>query len=234
MDDFKEVEMKFVINGLLLVAILCCAPVLADNPKKIRVIGYAPHPAIERHYLHIIKQSYANIGLNPDFVPISDKRSIRMLSENKLDGLVVRTENIIQNNPNFIPVPPALGIVEITLICQKEFICDTKLFDNPDRSLGLVAQEEYYQELLKGKTINIYEVGDYKRMQLMFEQKKLDVIIMVFDLNTRNSKSIPSNTYTLTKRKGFHMIHKKFDYLVPSLSESLTKVLEGHKFNNAF
>lgn len=222
-----------LVKSLLLSTYFIFNTAIADDSNKISVIGYAPHPAIEQHYLHIIQQSYLKIGLNPDFVPVSDKRSIKMLSENKLDGLVVRTENIIRQQPNFTPVPPALGIVEITLICQQQLTCNTDIFNNSDKILGLVAQEEYYQELLEGKKINIYEVGNYQRMELMFKQKKIDAMIMVFDLNTQDIKSLKLNTLTLAKRKGFHMIHKRFSYLIPKLSPSLKQTLAEHDFNKS-
>lgn len=225
---FIGVKMKL---KLLLTLFLACHSSVATENNSINVIGYAPHPAIEQHYLQIVKESYARLGIYPDFIPVSDKRSFKMLSQNRLDGLVVRTENILNEQDNYISVPPSLGMVEITLICQQSIACNKKLFDDPNKILGLVAQEAYYQELLKNKAINVYEIGDYKRMEQMFEQNKLDAMIMVFDLNTQNITSLGLNTFTLAKRKGFHMIHKRFRHLIPNLTQSLSTSLAAHKFN---
>lgn len=221
--------MKFRL--LLTLLIFFCFSLFANNNRPIKAVGFASHPAIQNHYVKIVKNAYLNIGLEPDFIPVSDKRSIKMLNENKLDGLVVRTDNILSQYPDFIAVPPLLGVVEISLVCQQGVVCDADLFDDKNKILGLVAQEEYYRELLDNKQINIYEVGDYQRMERMFAQKKLDAMIMVFDLNTQGKSFLQLNRFTLEQRQGFHIINKRFSHLIPKLSQALAKSLAAHDFN---
>jgi hypothetical protein len=216
----------------LLFPIFClfCNYVIAKQDSTITAIGFASHPAVVKNYLAVVKQAYVKIGINPDFIPVSDRRSIKMLNDGQLDGLVIRGKNITLQYPDFIIVPPMLGAAEIRLICQPELVCDKSLLDDHSKILGLVAQAEYYQELLTGKAINTYEVIDYQRMEKMFQQKKLDAMIMVFDLNTQGIPSPELNTYRLRQLEGFHIIHKRFSHLVPKLSDAIQKSLAQHTF----
>lgn len=209
---------------------LFCNYVTAKQESPITAIGFASHPAVVQNYLTVVKQAYAKIGINPDFIPVSDRRSIKMLNDGQIDGLVIRAKNLLIKYPDFIIVPPMLGAAEIRLICQPELTCDKNLLDDSSKILGLVAQDEYHQELLGGKIINTYEVVDYQRMEKMFQQKKLDVMIMVFDLNTQGTPSPELNTFRLRQIEGFHIIHKRFSHLVPKLSEAIRQSLVQHTF----
>ncbi|MFT6283736.1 MAG: hypothetical protein ACJAXM_000195 [Arenicella sp.] len=102
--------------------------------------------------------------------------------------------NRIELGPDFIPVPTALGYVEVSLVCQSNLICNNNLFNDSGEILRLVAHNEFYQELLKHKVVHIYEVGNYQRLQQMLQQQKLDAVIMVFDLNTQDIPSLQLNT----------------------------------------
>jgi len=219
---------------LLLFCFFChCAIAKQESRQQensITAIGFASHPAVVKNYLTIVKQAYAKIGINPDFILLSDRRSIKMLSEAKLDGLVIRGQKSMGQYPSFIRVPPMLGAADIRLICQQKLLCDKSLLDDSSKILGLVGQDVYYQKLLAGKVINTYEVVDYQRMEKMFQQKKLDAMIMVFDLNTQGTPSPELNTYRLDRVEGFHIIHKRFSHLVPQLSEALGQSLAQHTF----
>jgi hypothetical protein len=214
----------------LLVFCLLCNCAIAKQESSITAIGFASHPAVVKNYLSIVKKAYAKIGINPDFIPVSDRRSIKMLSEAKLDGLVIRGQKTMLQHPGFITVPPMLGAADIRLICQPKLLCNKSLLDDSSKILGLVGQDEYYQELLNEKTINTYEVVDYQRMEKMFQQKKLDAMIMVFDLHTQGIPSPELNTYHLEQIEGFHIIHKRFSHLVPKLSKALEESLAEHDF----
>lgn len=219
---------------LLVFCLLCnCATAKQESAKQEKVItsiGFASHPAVVKNYLNIVKKAYAKIGVNPDFIPVSDRRSIKMLSEAKLDGLVIRGQKTMLKHPSFITVPPMLGAADIRLICQPKLFCNKNLLNDSSKILGLVGQDEYYQKLLDGKIINTYEVVDYQRMEKMFQQKKLDAMIMVFDLHTQGIPSPELNTYRLDQVEGFHIIHKRFSHLVPKLSEALKESLAEHDF----
>lgn len=214
----------------LLIFCLLCNCATAKQESSITAIGFASHPAVVKNYLSIVKNAYTKIGITPEFIPVSDRRSIKMLSEAKLDGLVIRGQKTMLQHPSFIPVPPMLGAADIRLICQQDLLCDISLLDDNSKILGLVGQDVYYQKLLADKVINTYEVIDYHRMGRMFDQKKLDAMIMVFDLNTQGHPSSELNTFLLDQVEGFHIIHKRFSHLVPKLSQALEKSLEQHKF----
>ena len=219
---------------LLIFCLSCnCTAAKQDNAKQessITAIGFASHPAVVKNYLSIVKNAYKKIGFNPDFIPVSDRRSIKMLNDKKLDGLVIRGQKTMLEHPSFITVPPMLGAADVRLICQPKLLCSQNLLNDNSKILGLVGQDEYYQELLDGSNINTYEVIDYQRMEKMFQQKKLDAMIMVFDLNTQGIPPPELNTYRLDQIKGFHVIHKRFSHLVPNLSNALKESLAEHDF----
>lgn len=203
---------------------------VAKENNKISVIGYAQHPAVVKNYLTIVKQAYAKSGIHPDFIPVSDRRSIIMLINGQLDGLVIRGQEVMSQYPSFIRVPPMLGVADIRLICQPQLVCDKRLLDDQNKILGLVGQDVYYQKLLAGRVINTYDVINYQRMEKMFKQKKLDAMIMVFDLNTQGIPASELNTYRLDQVEGYHIIHKRFSHLVPKLSEAIRQSLAQHTF----
>ena len=225
-----SIGVKMKLKLLLMLFLLVSHSSITKENNSIKVLGFASHPAVVKNYLSIVKQAYAKIGMNPDFIPVSDRRSIKMLNDGQLDGLVIRGKKIALQYSDFIIVPPMLGAAEIRLICQPELVCDNSLLDDHNKILGLVAQAEYYQELLTGKAISTYEVIDYQRMEKMFQQKKLDAMIMVFDLNTQGVPSPELNTYRLRQLEGFHIIHKRFSHLVPKLSEAIRQSLAQHTF----
>ena len=198
---------------------------------KIDAISYVPHPAIEQHYVKIIQNAYAKIELYPEFIAINDKRSLKLVNEGSLDGDVARMEDVLAAYPNLVKVPPALGQIDVQLVCQSDIPCNVSLFESKTHILGVVAKFEYYKNLLLEKPIQVIEVGNYERLKTMFQQKKLDAIIMVYDRNSAQNNHSFSNTYLIEKKYGYHLLHKKHSHLIPKLSKALAESINQHNFS---
>lgn len=223
------------MRGLLATVVIIFLTLISfaakSQQEQIDTISYVPHVAIEKHYLAIIKKAYAQIGLYPDFIPINDKRSLLLLNDGEIDGDVARSEDIIDKHSMLIKVPPSLGRIEVSLLCQLELDCSPDVFQNDRLILGVIARDEYYDRLLADSKLNVVEVGTYERLDAMFKQKRLDAIIMVFDLNTSDPTSY-ANRYSLESKQGYHLIHKRHNQIVPELSKALAQAIKSHDFSD--
>ena len=223
--------MKLIITLFFkLLACFVSISCLAHNSDKIELISYVEHQAVIEHYLPIVKEAYQGIGLEPKFIAISDKRSLRLLESGQIDADVTRIEDVINSHSSFIKVPPKLGDVSIYLACQPSIECNLSILNNNTKHLGVVGKVEYFDSILANKNIQIFEAPNFNKLIQLFRQKKLDSALVIIDDNTFNESELFANRILISRKAGYHLIHKRYQHLVPALSPALQQALERHKF----
>jgi len=201
-------------NIAVLLLLIPCALVHAQKPY---VISYAEHQGIKKHYVPLVAAAYRQIGIVPTFEQVNDQRALWLLNQGNLDADTVKIKDSIAKYKNIRVIPESISVIEILLICQPDIKCSPSLFANKEKTLGVVAADEFYDKQLKDAQIQVKSVTSFPQLHKMFRYARVDAIVTVLDKYSKEDFGEIDNFYKLEEKVGFHLVNKKHQALIESL-----------------
>lgn len=215
---------------MLLITHYSIAGVSSNGDKFI--ISYVEHESIIKYYVPLLDAAYRSIGIEPEFVLISDKRALKLLDSGEIDADTAKTAEILEDYPNIITLPTAISKIEVTLICQQGLLCDLSVLSDNKKILGVIGAKTFYSNLLKGSQINITEFTSFEVLLKIFEQKKVDYIFSVFDEYSKMTQIRYPNRFVIQEKVGFHLLNEKHKNLIPKLEQAIKDTIAKGEFLN--
>ncbi|WP_105168235.1 hypothetical protein [Pseudoalteromonas sp. T1lg23B] len=211
--------------GLLLMLLFASnATCLEEVPTpQPFVISYVEHKGIIKYYVPLLNSAYQKLGIEPKFELINDKRALKLLNEGMIDADTAKSLEFINHYQNIVVVPTPISQIDVVLLCQKTLLCDLSVLKNANRSLGIIAADEFYAQLLAGSEINIIELTSFETLLKIFDQNKVDYAIAVFDDYTKSTKFKYHNRFLIQQKIGYHLLNKKHQDLVEKLDQAIIK-----------
>jgi len=197
---------------------------------KTFVISYVEHESIIKYYVPLLDAAYRSIGIEPEFVLISDKRALKLLNNGEIDADTAKTSETLSDYPNIITLPTAISKIEVTLICQPHLICDLSVLDDNKKILGVIGAKDFYANLLDVSKINIAEFTSFEILLKVFEQQKVDYIFSVFDEYNKMTQIRYPNRFVIEEKIGFHLLNEKHKELIPQLEQAIKETLAKGDF----
>lgn len=194
------------------------------------VISYVEHEGIIKYYVPLLKHAYKKIGIEPTFSLINDQRALRLLDNGIIDADTAKSLETIDNYESIVYLPTPISRIEVFFICQQAVPCDRSILKNADLSLAVIGANEFYAELLQDSKINLIELTSFQVLFKVFEQKKVDAAIVVFDAYTKTKLKKYRNHYKVQEKLGYHLINKKHQAIVKPLERAISEVLAENNF----
>lgn len=201
----------------------------AEKNKKF-VISYVDHQSIINYYVPLLNKAYRSIGIVPEFVMISDKRALMLLNSGQIEADTAKSTEVLANYPNIIKVPTPISKIHVTLVCQLDIKCDLSILNDHKKILGVIGAAEFYQKQLENAKINIIELTSFDVLLKIFQQDKVDVILMVFDDYSKKTEQSFTNRKVLEEKLGYHLLNKKHRQLVPKIEQAIKTILAQGDF----
>ncbi|CAM4005974.1 hypothetical protein [Pseudoalteromonas byunsanensis] len=209
--------------GLLLILLFASNYSFSEQmlERKEFVISYVEHEGIIKYYVPLLNRAYQKIGIKPKFELINDKRALKLLDSGVIDADTAKSLEFIDDYKNIIVVPTPISQIDVVLLCQKALPCDLSVLKNANRSLGIIAADEFYAPLLADSEINIVELTSFETLLKIFDQNKVDYAIAVFDDYTKSTQIKYHNRFLIQKKIGYHLLSKKHQDLVQKLDQAI-------------
>ncbi len=221
----------FIVSALLII-FSSNADELTDDKKFI--ISYVEHDSIISYYVPLLKAAYKKIGISPEFIMVNDQRALKLLNKGLIDAETAKTDEALKDHTNILKIPTPISKIEIMLICQVELTCNLKALENPRKVLGVIGAMMFYQKLLLIADIKIVELSSFATLTQMFNQNKLDYMIMVFDSKDIPAKNSFNNKYLIGTKLGYHLLHKKHKNLLPKIEQAIKQVIKENAITKEF
>lgn len=195
-------------------------------------LSYAPHPAIKSIYIPILKEVYAEIGINLEFLEMSNRRGLVEANAGRVDGDAARFSEALQDYPNLMTVPFALDRAVIILLCVPETDCsDNALKDAKNRILVPTETPVVRRFIVTypadftpvsyslAKAHELLSMGRFEyALYVSTELYPHQDITDKFNLNWAILESFPI----------FHVLHKDHEILAGAIAPVLSRVLERY------
>lgn len=225
-----NVVIKHLIGfwALFLTTIISSDFAKADDEEF--VISYVEHEGIIKYYVPLLKHAYKKIGIEPTFSLINDQRALRLLDNGLIDADTAKSLETIDNYDSIVYLPTPISRIEVFFICQQGIPCSRDILANGDLTLAVIGANEFYAELLENSKINLVELTSFQVLFKVFEQKKVDAAIVVFDAYTKTKLQRYKNHFKIQEKLGYHLINKKHKAIVKPLEKAISEVLAENSF----
>lgn len=217
-----------VLNPFFFALLLYCKNAIGTEPpfphhplpEKL-TISTSTHPAVTEHFQPWVKSAYDELGIETEFLMLNEQRALILLQNGELDGDIIRTEQVLSTLHSVLPVY-MLGEARVYLVCRPRLDCNRNILSNPNLILGSVAGNAYFQQLLEGAQIAQMSYTTYQLLQQSYQQKRVDAFIEIRN-SYESGKSFPQHAgiFELGHIRGFHLLHKKHQHLIPLIAEKL-------------
>ncbi|MCF6433926.1 hypothetical protein [Pseudoalteromonas sp. MMG022] len=209
--------------GLLFILLFACHYSFSEEASvgQTFVISYVEHEGIIKYYVPLLASAYKKIGIEPKFELINDKRALKLLDQGAIDADTAKSLEFVDHYQNIIVVPTPISQIDVVLLCQSKLPCDLSVLKDANRSLGIIAADEFYAQLLEGSEISILELTSFETLLKIFDQNKIDYAIVVFDDYTKNTMLKYNNRFLIQQKIGYHLLSKKHQGLVEKLDKAI-------------
>ena len=194
------------------------------------------HPKIQQYFEPLIKKTYADIGVNVDFVVTSSYRDLMLVNREALSGSVAFAEDIIDTIPGLIKVAPPLSIMSYMLVCKKGKPCNLeqlhKLIEvgglavTNAMSMGVVTN---FPQIDKDNLVIVSKMG---QVLSMLSEGRVDYgVYPVSDRSKGGTEEIPVefNYEPMYDIATYHVINNNLLCLLPKIEASLSQNLKTFK-----
>ena len=207
-----------VVLSLILILFL-----VGDKQAQTKpyTVTFFDHPQLP-YFKVLIEKSYSDIGIKVVFRKMPPSRSLNMVSRGEFDAEVARLQEIITMYDNLVMVPHVLAEANYYLLCAKDTECSPEIITDDLIDLAVHQQTtDSLKRFFPGLNANIVEVSSpvYAMNLLNAGRVKYALIPLVPDVSnelTKNLEMVHMKTAFI-----YHVVHKRNEYLVPSLIKSI-------------
>ncbi len=186
---------------------------------------------IYQRYHKYLRFAYNHIGYQVKFEPILLVRAYWMISQNKLDGIMIAEQNMDIETKEVIKIPVLLASGNLLLICVKKVTCNESILENKATLIGITRGDSLSLRFLRDKNAESYEVKGSKSLGEMLKRGHLKYILTIYEQALGDFSKINTSDYQhvkIIKIEGYHFIHKKHQQLVPALTEALKLAIKEY------
>ena len=181
-------------------------------------------------YARFVQDVYEELGFDVSIIPTPVKRGLILLNDNEVDADVIRLKSVAEKYENVMLVEPAIASGLLVLLCNKSEPCDESVLQN--KTLFIQSDEG---------NLNLFEQGQIKAHIIinempnntinMLEEER--ILYALYSVNNRMLETLSSkfNHVTLKDVSGYHVINKKYAYLLPKLQQKIRQKLPGLRAN---
>lgn len=178
----------------------------------------------------LLKKAYQNIGINPTFVLVNDQRALKLLNSGQIDADTAKSLETIPTYNNIVYLPTPVSKIEVFFICQQAIKCDKSVLNDSNKILGVIGANEFYRELLSSSSIKKVELTSFETLFKMFDQRKVDVAIIVLDAYTLPKLEKYPNRSKIEEKLGYHLLNRKHKNIIPKLEQAISELLADDNF----
>lgn len=205
-------------------------PTYAQQKSDSFVISYMEHEGLVKYYVPVIREAYRRIGIEAKFELINDKRALLLLNDGLIDADAAKTLETIDQYPKFRPLATPLSKIEVHLVCQPYLDCNKEVLENANLSLGIVAAGEFYDELLGNAVIKIVDLTSFDILAKIFEQQKVDAMVVVVDDFSQRYLSGFLNHVKVQEKLGYHLISVRHAAIADELDSVIQEIIQSGEF----
>lgn len=178
----------------------------------------------------LLKKAYQNIGINPTFVLVNDQRALKLLNSGQIDADTAKSLETIPTYNNIVYLPTPISKIEVFFICQQAIKCDKSVLNDKKLILGVIGANEFYRELLVASSIKKVGLTSFETLFKMFDQRKVDVAIIVLDAYTLPKLEKYPNHSKIEEKLGYHLLNRKHKNIIPKLEQAISELLAEDNF----
>ncbi len=193
------------------------------------IVSYVEHEGIIHYYMPLLKKAYQRIGIDVKFVLINDQRALKLLNSGQIDADTAKSLETVHTYESIVYIPKPISKIEVFFLCQQTIQCDKSVLKDKKKILGVIGANEFYRELLSDSTIKQVELTSFETLFKMFDQKKVDVAIVVLDAYSLPKLAKYPNHYKIEEKLGYHLLNKKHAHIMDKLQVAIDEILvEGY------
>lgn len=205
--------------------------VIVKAKEDTFLVSTVQHPEAS-DFTDLIRNSYADIGIEVSFVEMPTERRLMSLFEGLTDADLVARGDVNNAYPTIIPIKPAIATIRVSLWCNKSVACSrAALFDSGRKIHTTISTinhiNEMFDEPVRAEIITIENFGQIKAM---FQAGKIESIVYVSSRPSPfEEKTASFSEVRLFEFELFHVISREHEHLKTELSRAISA-----RLNNAY
>mgnify|MGYP006981758931 CR=1 FL=1 len=207
--------------ALFIALLFCHGGQASERPLKITYMDYPG--AIDR-YGQALENAYQKIGIDIEFIKLSDGISIKDTNQGAFDGDLMRGAGMEKSFPNLIPVGSPIESAKIVILCQKGAVCTPDIINSSETLVYSVESAKTWNYALKTTSVSVAYQASLKSLKAIFLAKKIKYMVFTLDASGFfNADALNANVMSkpLMTVDAHHYIHKKHLKLVPALAKAI-------------
>lgn len=212
----------------LLLGLIFCVSIVSAADDQQPTIGAFD---LLQPYAQQVQLAYANIGMDVSIKKLPNERIIRMMRQGSLIGDLIRVDQVYNDTPGYVKVPVPLDSYTVELFCQRRLPrCDLELLDNPNLVIAVPVGATFVSKALQQRAITQIPVQDGANIQAFIKKRPVDLVIGITNGNRQlffAPSGLPKAEEPIMQGSVYHYLSEKHKALLPMLTKSLDRVLNG-------
>ena len=177
--------------------------------------------------MQVLKEAYAEIGIDVEYMPLPGERSLRTSNAGKVDGEVFRIANVQKRYKNLLVVPTSINVLQgIVFSKTHDFRVDGWKSLEPYK-IGTQVGIKFVERGTEG--MNRIMVDTNQQLFRMLDSDRVDVAVVAYANGIKALSKLKLTTIRTLKPAVqeyplYHYLHKKHADLVPLLDAELQKL----------
>lgn len=179
----------------------------------------------------LLVESYGQLGIAIEWLDVPGERSLKFSNEGRLDGEILRAEEVLIAYPNLVKVPLPIAEGNFHLYCLFSKPCKATNFE--DNIIGYNIQVKTSKLICDKMALNCTTFYNYENLLDPLYQHKVDAYLAHdFEINKAINKNTPIlfQSKTLLQVYAYHFLNKKHKALIPLIIKQLK---DNQKDNSA-
>ena len=225
--SFNAPILKVIL--IILTLALQCHPRDALAGDKTYILSYSPVSLFHELVRDRVKEAYQRAGLNVQFIPLPNKRSLLSANNGDVDGDVGRIASIESSFPNLRRVDAKLIDLHGAAYTTRADIhhYDKGLLDH--YRIGYVLGVRWAEDLIKGREAT--KARDYKGLFDLLKENRVDIVLAttasadaVIKQNTTSDLPIRKLEPVIFSEPIYHYLNKKNSAIIPRLEQAIREI----------
>lgn len=208
---------------------------ICNVPKKLTFSSIA-HPKVKAQVQPLIKSVYQQLGIDVDFVVTASMRDLKLISNGKLKGAAVFSEDIIAELEGIERIEPAILTTSNMLVCRKGLPCSERDIAHyaAEKSIAVstAMSEAFLKQYPEVKKEQLVITKEMKNVLNMIKYQRLDYGIYPISDHTKGGLSeLPKyvDSEFLYQVASYHIIHSGLSCIQPMVEQVLADRLLAQK-----
>lgn len=215
------------ISGLFFIILLFPSLLIAQEQLKFSYFQES------QYYFELLKEAYAELDIEIITAEVPPERALQMSNDGRLDGEVVRSEEVLKIFPNLMIVPVPLYHFEI-VVYTVDTIFEVDGWESL-RPYRMAIRRGYRTVEMNTEGMDRTLVDDMRQAYMMLNSGRVDIIVnasgdertVIKELGYTHIKTLSNPIMSMPL---YHLLNKKYEYLIPRLTPILQRIVEEGRF----